>query len=206
MILGVYGDFSAAEMRGRIEKIFGSWPRGGRPKPAVIGVNAAAAAGKLHLVNKEDINQSTVRLGMQLVERNHPDFYPLNVMTAVLSDRMADNIRGAEGLAYMTFAAYAAEYDHASMWNAAGGTKSANTLKILESIKREIAGMSAAEVKPDELKRLRPNITTSTFLFAARALNRPQPLVMGSQEQGNQEKLNSPGLLSSCGIFTSRCR
>lgn len=159
VILGVYGDFSTSEMKARIEKTLGSWPRGGRPKPVAVPVDPAAlASGKLHLVNKEDINQSTMRIGMQTVERNHPDSYPLTVMTSVLSHRMSDNIRGSEGLAYFTGAMYLGEYDHASLWTAAGGTKSATTLQILSSTKREIEAIAAAEVKPDELKRAKDNI------------------------------------------------
>jgi len=156
VILGVWGDFDAAAMKPKIEKIFGGWAKGGRPKPEAPQVDAGAGKPGIYLVDKEDVTQSTLGAAMLLGRRDDPDYFALVVATSVLGgsfgSRMMNNIRATEGLAYMAFSHYAAEFDHAGMWFSKVGTKSETTRKALDLMLKEVAKMKEAEVTDEELR------------------------------------------------------
>jgi hypothetical protein len=160
--LAVFGDFDAAEMKAKVEKTFGSWAKGGRPKPAVPPVGNEGGKPGLYVINKEDLTQSTLGIAFPLGRMDDPDYPSLVVMTSVLGggfgSRMMNQIRSVEGLAYMAYAHYPAAYDRPGYWFAAVGTKSETTARALELMKREIAGMKTAEVKDEELARAKDNI------------------------------------------------
>ncbi|MBK5295015.1 MAG: insulinase family protein [Acidobacteriia bacterium] len=163
MILAVWGDFNAAGMKALVEKSFGSWARGGQPKPAAPQVDTAKS-GKpgLFLIDKEDVTQSTLGISMLAGRREDPDYYAMVVMTSVLGggfgSRLTNTIRTKEGLAYMSFAHYAAEYDHAGSWFAKVGTKSGTTIKALELMQSEIARMKEGEVTDEEMRVAKDSI------------------------------------------------
>ncbi|HYP54663.1 MAG TPA: pitrilysin family protein [Pyrinomonadaceae bacterium] len=163
VILGVWGDFDAADMRARIERAFGSWPRGGRPKPVVPEVDPAARARRgVYFINRDDVNQSWVLVGGLGGKRNDPDFYALNVMSYILgggfSSRLFSKIRSQEGLAYAVWADWAAGWDRPGSFMAAGGTKTETTVKMLDSIKRELSTMAASGVTEEEVNRAKDAI------------------------------------------------
>jgi len=114
--MAMWGDFNAAEMKGKIEKAFADWPRGGRPKPPVPPMSPEAGKPGLYLIDKEDLTQSSIGIAFPLGRRDDPDYHALVVMTSVLGggfgSRMMNQIRSQEGLAYSAFAHYAAAYDH----------------------------------------------------------------------------------------------
>jgi zinc protease len=165
VILGVWGDFDAASMKAKVEKIFGGWPKGGKPKPEAPQVDAGAGKPGIYLVDKDDLTQSTVGAAMLLGRRDDPDYFSLVVATSVLGgsfgSRMMNNIRATEGLAYMAFAHYAAEFDHAGMWFSKVGTKSETTRKALDLMLKEIARMKEAEVTEEELRIAKDGILKS---------------------------------------------
>ncbi|MBM3810395.1 MAG: insulinase family protein [Acidimicrobiia bacterium] len=156
VILAVWGDFKAPAMKTQMEKVFGSWAKGGKPKPEAPQVDPQVA-GKpgIYLIDKDDVTQSTLAMSMLLGRRDDPDYHAMVVMTNVLGgsfgSRMTNNIRAKEGLAYMAFSHYAAEFDHAGMWFAQTGTKSGTTIKALELMRQEIARMKEVEPTDDEM-------------------------------------------------------
>ena len=82
MVAAVSGAFSKAEMLGKLEAAFASWPT---PKPTVPPVPAAIepAAPGLYRIQK-DVNQGRVSIGQPTVTRDHPDVYALEVMNEIL--------------------------------------------------------------------------------------------------------------------------
>src|SRR5688572_1281474 len=105
VILGVWGDFSADEMRGKIERAFSNWQRSGHPKPSVPEVDSAARDRRgLYFINKEDVNQSSVLIGGLGGKLNDPDFHALSVMSKILGggtmSRLFNKVRTQQGLAY----------------------------------------------------------------------------------------------------------
>ena len=160
--LAVWGDFKAADMKALIERSFGSWPKGGKPKPPVPPVDRAAQAKGLHQITKEDINQSTIDVGMLLGQYNDPDYASLRVMTQILgggfSSRLFQRIRTKEGLAYAAYAGYSAQFDRPGSWFASVSTKSESTVKALSLMREEITRMRDTEVTDDELKLAKDSI------------------------------------------------
>jgi len=167
VILGVWGDFDTADMRAKIEKEFGSWARGGRPKPQVPEVDPAAKmrAG-VYVVNKEDVNQSEIQIGGLGGKRNDPDYYANVVLATALGggfgSRLMNRVRSNEGLAYSTFAAWGAQYDHPGLFFASAGTKSQTTMKALDLIKQELVKIGQSELTDKEFQLAKDSILKGT--------------------------------------------
>lgn len=163
VILAVWGDFSAGEMRARIEKVFGAWPRGGRAKRPVPPVDPAARnrAGVYQIV-KDDIPNSYVLMGFLGGRRDDPDYYALEVMNNVLgggfSSRLFNKVRTEQGLAYTVGSAWSAGWDYPGFFAALGSTKTESTVQILESIRREIRNMAETGATDEELARAKDSI------------------------------------------------
>jgi len=163
VILGAWGDFNAAEMRAKIEKALGAWPRGGRPQPPVPEVDPGARnrAG-IYFINKEDMPQSWVVMGYLGGKRNDPDYYALSVMNTVLggglASRLFANVRSEQGLAYAVGSQWNAGWDRPGTFTAMGSTKTETTVKILNAIKYEIENMAAKGATDDELTRAKDSV------------------------------------------------
>ena len=168
VILGVWGDFGA-EMKPRLEKVFGAWARGGHPRPPVPAVDpdCPKRAG-LYQINKQDVNQSWVVMGQLAGRRDNPDFYPLDLMNQILGDgfasRLFSQVRSAQGLAYAVGSSWAAGWDRPGIFSASGHTKSETTTKILTAIKAELGKLIDSGVSDEELQRVK-DATLKGFAF-----------------------------------------
>jgi zinc protease len=163
VVMAVWGDFKAGEMRALIERTFSGWARGGRSKPPVPQVDPAAQkrAG-VYYINKEDTPQSWVLMGFLGGKRNDPDYYALSVMNTVLgggfASRLFANVRSAQGLAYAVSSQWGAGWDRPGLFTALGSTKTETTVKILASMRHEIANIAEAGVTDDELTRAKDSV------------------------------------------------
>lgn len=158
MILAAWGDFSTPEMRKAIEAAFGSWPKGGKPKPATPPVNLAAQARGIFAADKSDVTQSWLQIGHLLdMRRDHPDYPAMVVANQVLGggfgSRLFDTIRTKEGLAYSASAGFSPQFDHAGVWRAMAGVENKNVARAIEGVKREIRKMIETGITDDELQR-----------------------------------------------------
>src|SRR4030095_3400541 len=95
IILGVVGDFEAKQMEARLRKAFGSWAKG--PEAPRVKEEFEPPAPGVNFVEKEDVNQSTIRLVTLGTRRDNPDFYAITVMNEALGGgfgaRLFSNIR-----------------------------------------------------------------------------------------------------------------
>lgn len=163
VILAVWGDFEAAQMRKKIEQIFGDWPRGGRPRPPVPPVDPAARdrAGIYQIV-KDDMPNSWVGMGFLAGRRADPDYFALEVMNDILgggfSSRLFNKVRTEQGLAYAVGSQWAAGWDRPGHFVAYGSTKTESTVQILESIRHEIRRLAEGGVTEEELVRAKDSI------------------------------------------------
>jgi zinc protease len=163
VILGVEGDFDPVAVRAKIEQCLGAWTRGGQPKPDVPAVDPAAQnrAGVYSIV-KTDMQQSWVILGMLGGRRDDPDYYALSVMNEVLgggiSSRLHSNVRSAQGLAYIVFSGWDAEWDHPGLFFAGGSSKPETTIKIYQSMLTEVKRLAESGATDDEVTRAKDSI------------------------------------------------
>ncbi len=102
-ILAVAGDFQAAEMKKKLEDVFGSWEA--KPVPRVAIPAAAPVKGKrLLLIDKPDATQSYFSIGNVGIAANDPDRVAIEVVNTVFGQRFTsmlnEALRVESGLTY----------------------------------------------------------------------------------------------------------
>ena len=156
VILGVLGDFDSETMLAKIQAAFKGW------EPAEIDLPEKPKIPEMYgkrvaLVNKDDVNQSNIRMGHIGWLRKNEDYPALVVMSQILgigfSSRLINSIRVEKGLAYSVGNNYGAGYDVPGVFFIACGTKSEATITAIEAILIEVEKMRAEEVSDEELKQ-----------------------------------------------------
>ncbi|SFF86232.1 Predicted Zn-dependent peptidase [Duganella sp. CF458] len=102
--LVVVGDFDPADMRKKVEALFGQWKaEGPAPQRANYG-QVQADKARVWVVNKSDAIETTFLIGGPGIARNDPDYVPLQVLNTVLGGRFTswlnDELRVNSGLTY----------------------------------------------------------------------------------------------------------
>ncbi len=168
VMLGVRGDFNAAEMKAKIEKAFADWKPAKLDLPPVPQVDPNLKPS-VNLIKKEDVNQSNIRVGQIGGRFDDPDFFATTVMSTVLceggfSSRLTRHVRSAMGLAYEAGGSWSAGFDHPGLFAIAVGTKSESTEKAIEAVLKEIKDIREKEVSDEELKIAKETILNN-FVF-----------------------------------------
>lgn len=105
----VAGDITPAAAEELTRRAFGDW-RGGSPSRVVCEDRPATHERAVHIVAKSDAPQSELRIGHVGIPRNHPDFFSVNVMNAVLgglfNSRINLNLREAHAYTYGAFSSF----------------------------------------------------------------------------------------------------
>ncbi|HEY3616655.1 MAG TPA: pitrilysin family protein, partial [Candidatus Sulfotelmatobacter sp.] len=103
IILGISGDFDSAAMEARLRTAFDSWPKG-PAAPKKNEIKYAPAVPGYYLVEKEDVNQSSIHMVALGTTRDNPDYYAISVFNEAFgggfSSRLFNDIRTKRGLAY----------------------------------------------------------------------------------------------------------
>ncbi|MFB3815162.1 MAG: insulinase family protein [Terriglobales bacterium] len=167
ILFGVVGDFDPAQMEARIRQAFESWPKGpDAPKPEI---QFTPARPGLYYANKEDVNQSAIRMVALGIQRNNPDYFAVEVMNEILgggfSGRLMQNIRTKQGLAYTVGGALGAAYDHPGVFSLGMGTKTASTAVGIKALKQQLEELRKNPGTPEELKRAKDAILNA-FIFS----------------------------------------
>src|SRR5205823_2507301 len=141
IMLAVRGDFSTAEMKAKLEKLFADWTYQQPPVPGFPIVTAKPAPG-IYLAAKEDVTQTFFSMGHLGGVLKDKDYPALEVMADVLgggfTSRLFQRVRTRLGYAYSVSANWAANYDHPGTFEASGSTKSLSTAATFVAIKEEI--------------------------------------------------------------------
>ena len=152
IILAVQGDFSAPEMKAKLEKLFGSWNAQQPPVPPFPKVQPDAKPG-IHVAVKTDVTQTNLVLGQLGGELNNKDYPALEVMADILGggfqSRLFQKVRTQLGYAYDVSAGWDADYDHPGTFEISSSTKSASTAATLKAIDAEVQRMRTTEVTED---------------------------------------------------------
>ena len=105
-MLAVAGDFDTKEMVDRLSEALSSgWPAPSKPNISEVPKPTHTPVPGVYLVNKEDVNQSNIRLFHAGIERSNPDHIAVGVMNDILGgggfvSRITSRVRSDEGLAY----------------------------------------------------------------------------------------------------------
>jgi zinc protease len=166
IILGIVGDFDAAAMEAKLRQAYGTWPKGPAPKEEKVAPTPAKPG--YYLVQKEDVNQSTINMVAVGITRDNPDYYAVRVFNEAFgggfSSRLFRNIRTAKGLAYAVGGGIGSAYDHPGIVRLSMGTKSATTLESIQALDEQIDDVATHPISDAEIKLAKDAILNS-FIF-----------------------------------------
>jgi zinc protease len=178
VILAIQGDFNAAEMKAKIQTLFGSWNATQPPVPAFPKVGNNTKPG-VYLATKTDVTQTNFAFGQMGGVLNDKDYPALEVMADILGggfqSRLFQKVRTQLGLAYEISSSWGAGYDHPGLFEISGSTKSASTVDALKAAQNEVQRIRSAEVSAEELESAKQTVLNG-FVFnfdtPAKTLNR----------------------------------
>lgn len=178
IILAVQGDFSTAEMKSKIQNLFGSWSATQPPVPPFPPVDSHPKPG-VYLASKTDVTQTNFALGQLGGTLRDKDYPALAVMADILGggfqSRLFQRVRTQLGYAYEVEASWGAGYDHPGLFEIVGSTKSANTVDALKAVNKEVQRIRTELVSAEELQSAKDTVLNG-FIFnfdtPAKTLNR----------------------------------
>ena len=166
MIVSVVGDFDAAAMERKLRAAFESLPRG-EGLPAVDLAIAEPAPG-VYLVEKNDVNQSSIRMLHLGTTKRDPDYHAIVVANEVFgggfSSRLFSTLRTKKGLAYSVGGGVGADYAHPGVTRLAIGTKSRTTGAAIDGLFAELDRLKTEPPTDAEVQRAKDSILNS-FVF-----------------------------------------
>ncbi len=166
IIFGVAGDFDAKEMEATLRKAFGEWPKGEAVAPAKVTI--APEKPGIYLVDKNDVNQSEVRMIALGIEKKNPDYFALQVMNEIFgggfSSRLFSNLRTKAGLAYSVSGRVGSGWDHPGLTVLEIGTKSETTTEAIRGLWQQVDELKKSAPSEVEMKRAKDAILNS-FIF-----------------------------------------
>lgn len=166
IILSVIGDFDAKVMEATLRKAFGAWKKG----PAFPRQKYVAADPKpgVYFIQRDDVNQSQIRMVHAGTMRMNPDYYALTVMNEVFgggfSARLFTNVRSKKGLAYSVGGGVGSGLDTPGLFQLSTGTKSSTTAAAIDALYEEMDNLTKMPPTEAELKGARDAILNS-FIF-----------------------------------------
>lgn len=152
-ILAVVGDVKAADVFARVERAFGSWPRGKehevpkvqtprRDKPRIV------------VIDMPDAVQSEIRVGQVGVAFADPDFFAAEVYNSVLgggsASRLYQEVRTKRGLSYGAGSSFVKSLEPGS-FQASTFTKTDSTAQVVEVMLDAIRDLEKTPVPTAEL-------------------------------------------------------
>jgi len=166
IILGLSGDFDASAMEAKLRQTFQSWQKGPVFKPAAAEIHPAKPG--YYLVNKTDVNQSSITCIDLGIERRNPDYFPAQVFNEAFggsfSSRLFSTIRSKLGLAYSVGGGIGASWDHPGLTRLGMGTKSETTVESIQALYQQIDDLKTNPISDDEIRRAKDSILNS-FIF-----------------------------------------
>lgn len=173
VLMAVWGDFDAAQMKGKIENLFAGWNVKQQPVPAFPAVREQPNPG-IYLASKGDVTQTFFAIGQLGGELKDKDFAALQVMSDILGggfrSRLFQRVRTQMGNAYDISANWGVNYDHPGIFQITGSTKSASTVVTVKAILEEVEKIRTVEVTDEELNTAKQTTLNSlVFAFDTRA-------------------------------------
>lgn len=160
----VAGKFDDAAVRKAITDSFGKWAKG--PAPAM---NIPKPEGKreLEVIDRPGASQSTIIMGLPVIDPSNPDYIGLQVMDALLGgsfgSRITSNIRESKGYTYSPFSTVNTHYRDAN-WTETADVTTNVTGPSLKEIFYEIDRISKEAPTEDEMNGIK-NYMAGIFII-----------------------------------------
>src|SRR5580658_378551 len=166
IILGISGDFDTAAMEAKLRAAFESWPKG--PELPKDDIQYHPAKPGYYLVNKEDVNQSNIRMVALGTTRNNPDYYAIAVFNEAFgggfSSRLFNDIRTKRGLVYNVGGGIGTNFGHPGILQFVMGTKSQTTIESVQALDEDIDNLANQPITDEEIKHAKDAILNA-FIF-----------------------------------------
>lgn len=163
--LYVAGQFDAAAVRRAITQAFGAWAKG---TPPVENVPHPTSERKIYLIDRPGAPQSTIYLGLPVVDPSHKDYIPLVVTNSILGgsfgSRITSNIREQKGYTYSPNSSVSARYRDA-YWVEVADVTTAVTGPSLKEIFYEIDKLQKEPPPEAELQGIK-NYMAGIFVIS----------------------------------------
>lgn len=160
----VVGRFDNIAVERAIREAFGTWQRG---TPAAITAPRQVTVHQLSLIDRPNAPQSTISLGIPVINPTNPDYTKLQVTNTLLggffSSRITSNIREDKGYTYSPFSQLSSRY-HDTYWAENADVTTAVTGASLKEIFYEINRLRREAPSETELKAVQ-NYMTGTFIL-----------------------------------------
>jgi predicted Zn-dependent peptidase len=108
-ILIAYGDITLKELTAKLERVFGSWPKG-EPRTVSLPALAPPTKSRVLLVDRPGSVQTSLWLGGLGIERNSEDYFAVLMMNHILgggpASRLFVNLREDKGYTYGVFSSF----------------------------------------------------------------------------------------------------
>lgn len=162
----VVGRFDAAAAERAIRTAFESWAAG---TPADTPTPSPVAERRLAMVDRPNAPQSTIVMGLPVVDPTHEDFTRLVVTNVLLggyfSSRITSNIREDKGYTYSPFSQVSTRY-HDAYWAQSADVTTAVTGASLKEIFFEIDRLRKEPPTPAELRAVQ-NYLAGSFILGS---------------------------------------
>jgi len=166
-ILGIVGDFDSAAMKSLIAQTFGGWKaQSSDPLPPIPSATQANQGG-LFFVNQPQLTQSYIQMGHLGGQFDSPDYAALSAVNGILNGfggRLFNEVRSRQGLAYVAYGFWSAQYDYPGVFVAGGQTRSDATVPFIKAIFSELEKIRTSAISPAELAYAKESILNS-FVF-----------------------------------------
>jgi predicted Zn-dependent peptidase len=107
----VVGKFDANSVSDAVQAEFSGWKKG---EPPLIKMPQSKSNRMIYLVDRPDAPQSTIYMGLPVIDPTDPDYFPLQVTNTLLggyfSSRITTNIREDKGYTYSPFSRITSHY------------------------------------------------------------------------------------------------
>ncbi len=162
--LYVAGRFDEKSMESAIRKAFADWKKGTPPTARPPQPKSERA---LYQIDRPGAVQSTLNVGLPVIDPSNPDYVPLVVANTLLggsfASRITSNIREQKGYTYSPFSQLASRYKD-GYWVEIADVTTKDTGASLKEIFGEIARLSAEPPSEKELQGIQ-NYLAGTFVL-----------------------------------------
>lgn len=162
--IGVVGAIDAKSLAAALDKVFAPLPATGDLKP--VADVKFGGKGRVHVPFQSP--QTTIRFGLEGIDRQDKDFYPAYMMNHILgggtfSSRLYNEVREKRGLVYGIYT-YLADMQHAQQFAGGMSTRNENVEQAIGLVKSEIARMAKDGPTQQELDDAKKYLTGSYAL------------------------------------------
>jgi predicted Zn-dependent peptidase len=158
------GRFDANAMAAAIREAFGDWAKGAEP---LVNIPSPVSRRAVHLIDRPGAAQSTIYLGLPVIDPSHKDYVALQVTNALLGgsfgSRITSNIREDKGYTYSPQSAISSRYRDA-YWVQIADVTTDVTGPALKEIFYEIDRLQAEAPSEEELRGIQ-NYLAGVFVL-----------------------------------------